>query len=105
MVKKAIRSISRSKDLRKLRDIVRGLIGQKCWKAEFSYGSDFLLHFGARIPCDHPKLADEEEGEWIFETCGTPWTLHTPIGPLISTTDDESCRLNEIKRYLYGNKV
>ena len=57
--------------------LVQGLQGKKCWKAAFGYGGELHLHFGARIPCQNPKMAGESKGAWIFGTCGTPWHLVT----------------------------
>lgn len=86
----ATRSISRAKNPDKLHELVRGIVGQKCWKATFSYGGELVLHFGARLPCDHPKMDDEFEGEWIFGTCGTAWELSTPTERVLSVERGEA---------------
>ncbi len=69
--------------------LVQGLQGKKCWKAAFGCGGEFHLHFGARIPCQNPKMAGESKGAWIFGTCGTPWHLVTAEGSVSSENRTE----------------
>src|SRR5437660_151573 len=99
MSQSKVRSIPRARDINKLHGVIRGLLGQECWKAAFSYGGELLLHFGARIPCNHPKLATEREGEWVFGTRGTAWILYTSKG-IVRSTDRTDTNEEQLERKL-----
>ena len=108
MAHATIRSISHAKSIDRLHGIIKGLLAQECWKVAYSYGGELLLHFGARIPSNHPKMVGELEGEWIFSTCGTGWVLQTRKGTMSSTerTDTNEDQLErKLRVSLAGGKV
>ncbi len=87
MATTTLRSISRSRDLGKLHSLISDLAGQRCWKVEFAFGAELMLHFGRRLRIRHSKLSGETEGEWILGTCGTAWNLFTPDGIVRSSAE------------------
>lgn len=81
----------------RLYPILQSLKGKKCWKAEFTYGGEMCLHFGARVPYANPKMAGKSKGAWILGTCGTPWHIVTPCGSLSSENGSEQEPAPQIK--------
>lgn len=104
MANKAVRAISTSKDMRKLFSIISEMVSKRCWNVEFVYGGELSLHFGRRLPCSHPKLATQFEGEWILGTCGTAWKLFTPDG-LISSFERNEKELEQKAKVLENSTV
>jgi hypothetical protein len=107
--------VRESKDLLALHGIVRGIIGRKCWKAEFSYASELILHFGRRqsdllraIPRFNLPERRVERGEWHLGTRATPWTLYTPRGIISSkewSEENEKALQKKLTSVLAGRKV
>jgi hypothetical protein len=64
-----------SRDFRFLEAVLGALVGQRCLKAELSYGGELMLHVGDPVPYGHPKLADELKGTWILGTRASWWSL------------------------------
>ncbi len=91
------RSIPHAKDVQRLHVVIGGLLNKECWKVAFSYGGELHVHFGAHIASAHPKLPAENEGEWILNTFGTAWVLHTRDGTIGSTgrTDTNEVQLEK----------
>jgi hypothetical protein len=67
--------VKESRDLRFLEALLGALVGQRCLKAELSYGGELMLHVGDPVPYAHPKLADEQKGTWILGTRASWWSL------------------------------
>jgi hypothetical protein len=67
--------IRASRDLGKLALLAGKLQGEKCLRAELSYGDELVLHFGEPRPYRHPKLQGQVRGSWVLETFATPWML------------------------------
>ncbi|HEY7329305.1 MAG TPA: hypothetical protein VH592_16805 [Gemmataceae bacterium] len=60
------------------------LVGQPFLKGAFSYGREFMFHFGQPMPYSHPSLAGESKGTWILGTRASGWQLLAPFeGKLI----------------------
>lgn len=57
------------------------LAGLPCLKAEVSYGGELMLHFGSGQSYQHPKLKNQERGEWILGTRGSSWAVFVPGNP------------------------
>ena len=73
--------------------LTQDLIGERCTQVHFSYGDELCLDFGKLSPCDHPKLRDLLEGEWILCTRTTPWRIFADqqliLDSEIPKTDEE----------------
>lgn len=73
--------------------LTQDLIGERCTQVHFSYGDELCLDFGKLSPCDHPKLRDLLEGEWILCTRATPWRIFADqqliLDSEIPKTDEE----------------
>jgi hypothetical protein len=80
--------VTKATDLEGLQAIVRGLLGQSCWRAALSYGDELCLHIGEKVPYAHRALAGQVKGAWIFGTRGTAWRLDAPTETLASSDDD-----------------
>jgi hypothetical protein len=97
MIDGTMKEVKNSCDLRKLSRTTEGVVGKKCWKIAFGYGGELHLHFGAKLPCENPKLSGQEKGEWRFNTCGTSWTLSSPRTWVASSSADEKVLLTKLK--------
>ena len=67
----------RERDLGRLYELMKALIGKKCQRVGFSYGGELCLHFGPLIHYTSNKLAGQKKGSWIFGTRGTAWQIET----------------------------
>src|SRR5262245_21328063 len=97
--------VKRAKDLRRLREIISPLIGERCWQAGFGYADEVFLPSGARIACPEPVLKGQYEGEWILGTRATPWRLYTPRGMVRSNGHPANAKLANSLKSLQGKTV
>jgi hypothetical protein len=83
---------------------VHGLVGRKCWRANFAYGGELCLHFGRHIAYESPLMKDKKRGEWQLRTRGTAWQVLTPTESFFSIAGSEASLLRKLK-CLVGRKV
>jgi hypothetical protein len=75
MILDLTKPIEPSADPAVLHALLTALLGQRCLKADMSYGGELMLHIGEPVPYRHPKLADEQKGSWILGTRASGWRL------------------------------
>ena len=63
-----------------------GLIGQRCWKAKFTYGNELDLHLGDRVPYSSPRMAGREHGAWRFGGRASDWAVRR-ADQVVASTD------------------
>ncbi|MBR8838853.1 MAG: hypothetical protein DSM106950_33830 [Stigonema ocellatum SAG 48.90 = DSM 106950] len=88
MIANLVKNITQPSDLEQLNQIINGVIGEICWKANLSYGDELTLQIGARIPYSQKSMAGKEKGAWILGTRTTQWRLNGPSETLVSANDD-----------------
>lgn len=66
-----VQKVSTAKDLKHLKNITNGIIGEICWRASLSYGDELTLHIGAKIPYSQKSMVAREKGAWILGTRAT----------------------------------
>ena len=84
---------------------IASILGKKCWLVAFGYAGELHLNFGARIPSFGHRKAGKTVGAWRFNTCGTAWTLHTPIGELSSSKRNKKLLEQALKLSFEGSKI
>ena len=87
-----------SQDLGLLAAMLDMLVGQRCLKAELSYGEELMLHLGAPVPYSHPKLADETKGSWILGTRASRWSLLLSRPPLLIASNGRRPATTDARR-------
>jgi hypothetical protein len=78
-----IRQIS---DIRKIEDLMHGIIGEVCWGTRLSYGDEFHFEIGHKIP--NPILKNKEKGSWSLGTRASDWSLYLSNEKLVESTDE-----------------
>jgi hypothetical protein len=82
--------VAKSSSRGHLRLLLEGLVGQPCVKVAFSYGGELLLHFGDRLPYEHPKMQGKARGSWVLGTRASVWKLFLEAsGVLIGSPGSE----------------
>lgn len=76
-------------DSQELARAARGLIGQRCWKARFTYGDEFSLHLGDRVPFSSPRIAGQH-GAWILSTRASDWKVRRDQQAIASSDGREA---------------
>lgn len=89
MTTNLVQQVRKPTDLEQLREITTKVIGEKCWRANLSYGDELSLHIGARIPYSQKSMTGKEKGAWILGTRGTAWKLYS-LSETVVTSEDES---------------
>ena len=74
--------------VQQVREITTKVIGEKCWRANLSYGDELSLHIGARLPYLQKSMTGKEKGAWILGTRGTAWKLESPSETLVTSEDE-----------------
>ncbi|WP_295613667.1 hypothetical protein [Chamaesiphon sp. GL140_3_metabinner_50] len=59
MTVKSQSSIVNSRDLQALTQLACKLIGATCWRVNFSYGDELMLHFGDRVPYSQASMSGQ----------------------------------------------
>jgi hypothetical protein len=70
-----VQSVTNAADIDQLKEVVRAIIGERCWRAQLSYGDELTLHFGAKIPYLQRSMAGQFKGALILGTRATAWML------------------------------
>lgn len=83
---------------------IKGLVGRKCWKANFAYGGELCLHFGRQVSYEMPLMKGKKRGEWQLRTRGTAWQVFTGTDAFSSKTGSEAALSRKLK-CLVGRKV
>src|SRR5262245_10110526 len=78
-----LKELRNSRDLRKLNEKLQNLVGLPVLRAELSYADELLIHMGDPRLYRHPKMADQQQGSWVFDAVATPW-LVIPQGDIYS---------------------
>jgi hypothetical protein len=69
------KAVEASTDRAVLFELLTALVGQRCLKADLSYGEELMLHFGDPVPYAHPKMVDEQKGSWILGSRASSWRI------------------------------
>jgi hypothetical protein len=88
MTTNLVQQVSKPTDLEQLREITKGVIGKKCWRANLSYGDELSLHIGARLPYSQKSMTGKEKGAWILGTRGTAWKVEYLSETLVTSEDE-----------------
>lgn len=94
MTTNIVHKVTNPTDLKQLREITNGVIGELCWRASLSYGDELSLHIGARIPYSQKSMTGKEKGAWILGTRATAWTIQL-ANETITTSEDDSDLLKQ----------
>ena len=78
------------RDLDEVNGLISPLIGKPCWNADFSYGDELYLEFGAKLAYSSPPMVGELYGEWRLGTCASPWRLLRADGSEITSSEVEA---------------
>lgn len=96
MIETQVKNIIQPSDLNQLLQIMNGLIGETCWKANLSYGDELTLHIGEKILYSQKSMAGKEKGAWILGTRATQWQLDYLAKVVVSSNDDPEIIKNKI---------
>lgn len=88
MTTNLVQQVRKPTDLEQLREITTKVIGEKCWRANLSYGDELSLHIGARLPYSQKSMTGKEKGAWILGTRGTAWKLDSLSETLVTSEDE-----------------
>lgn len=75
-------------DLGELKNITNEIIGEICWRASLSYGSELVLDIGAKIPYSQKSMAGEVKGTWILGSQATSWILEENTKIIVTSSDE-----------------
>lgn len=75
-------------DLGELKKITNEIIGEVCWRASLSYGSELVLDIGAKIPYSQKSMAGQLQGAWIFGAQATSWRLLKNFETVVNSSDE-----------------
>jgi hypothetical protein len=93
MTTSLVQSVTNPADIDQLKEIVKAIIGERCWRAQLSYGDELTLHFGAKVPYSQRSMAGQYKGSWILGTRATAWRLDCAQESWVTSED----RLNVIR--------
>jgi hypothetical protein len=96
--------IINSDNIQELNRLASELVGQTCWKVNFSYGDELMLHFGDRLSYFQPVMSNKEKGSWILGTRTTMWQIIHPDCAIVNGTLDAEI-LTDSVQILVGKKV
>lgn len=99
------RTIAQSEDLKNIRAIAGGAIGEECWNAGLSYGDELYLDLGERRQYKSGPMAGKDYGEWQFFARATPWTLVSGTGQMMLSDSDEPTAIKAGIRTIVGARV
>ena len=88
MTTNLVQQVRKPTDLEQLREITTKVIGEKCWRANLSYGDELSLHIGARLPYSQKSMTGKEKGSWILGTRGTAWKIDNLSETLVTSEDE-----------------
>lgn len=97
-------SIVHSRDLPALTQLASKLIGETCWRVNFSYGDELMLHFGDRLPYRQASMSGQEKGAWILGTRISQWQVNS-AGSMIADSETDSIDPTSRVRVLIDKKV
>lgn len=75
MTTNLIKQVKEATDLGELIKITNEIIGEICWRANLSYGSELNLHIGAKVSYSQKSMAGKLKGAWILGAQATSWRL------------------------------
>ena len=104
MTVKSQSSIVNSRDLQALTQLACKLIGETCWRVNFSYGDELMLHFGERVPYSQASMSGQEKGAWILGTRVSHWQVNS-AGSIVADSETDSRDLIDLVRVLIGKRV
>lgn len=78
-----------SSDLDALRQQVRMLVGERCWRARLSYADELKLDIGRKVPYKSRKMKGLVRGSWTVGSRATPWKL-TGVNGVVSSRSKRS---------------
>jgi hypothetical protein len=61
--------------MKELKEVTRGIIGERCWRVQLGYGDELTLHFGAKVPTV-PVALGLQVMLWAIQWAGL--ALHKP---------------------------
>jgi hypothetical protein len=70
-------------DGEQLKSLVTSIIGQRCLKADLSYGAELMLHLGDPVSYGNKRILDEQKGSWILGTRASSWRLLLTAPPMV----------------------
>ena len=104
MTVKSQSSTIESSDLQALIQLAGKLIGETCWRVNFSYGDELMLHFGDRLSYRQASMSGQEKGAWILGTRISPWQVYA-AGLMVANSETDSIDLIECIRVLIDRRV
>ena len=104
MTVKSQSTIVNSTDLQALTQLARKVVGETCWRVNFSYGDELMLHFGDRLPYPQASMSGPEKGAWILGTRISPWQVYS-AGSMVADSETDAIDLIERVRVLIDKRV
>lgn len=86
--KKDIQQVKEATDLSQLKKITNKIVGEICWRASLSYGSELVLDIGAKIPYSQKSMAGQLQGAWILGAQATSWRLSENFETVVNSSDE-----------------
>jgi hypothetical protein len=83
--------VKSTSDIKKIEELLHGIIGELCWETYMSYGGELCLEIGAKEP---PRLTGIEMGVWSLGVRESDWILSL-AGEQIVTSDDEESLIKQ----------
>ncbi len=75
-------------DLAQIKNITNKIVGEICWRASLSYGSELVLHIGAKVPYSQKSMAGKVKGAWILGAQATSWRLSENTKTIVTSSDE-----------------
>lgn len=77
--------VKNTSDIKKIEELLHGIVGELCWRTYISYGEELRLEVGAKRP---PSVPGFEMGVWSLGVRASDWILSL-AGEQIATSDDD----------------
>ena len=87
MTANPVQKVTNASDIKQVEALVRGILGETCWKAHLSYGGELRLEIGAKLPYLQTSMAGKERGTWMLGVRGSGWVLESPAETLVNSRD------------------
>lgn len=86
--------VKEATDLGQLKKMTNNIVGEVCWEASLSYGSELILDIGAKVTYSRKSMAGKMKGAWILGAQATSWKLEESTKTIV-TSSDETKKIKE----------
>lgn len=78
--------IKQMSDIKKIEDLLQGIVGEMCWGARLSFGNELRIEIGPKL--SNSALKDKKKGLWRLGASASNWILELHSDKLITSNDD-----------------